>query len=201
MFNEYVILHTPPANHQTNDKNICSAEKTTQTGDGNIWQVQHFLQRKIMYFSFNSFYLRQVNLPQPNVNSQTLSNVFADCSDLGLNETMTCQELLAFSVAFSAALPTSQTTLESFYTSLARNDNNPPEKPVQNTTNYYEDFSCCYDLYQNAALNDTVDEKRSHSKVYRLFALIWKVVNKVAGKFSGEFYKFVLPRTLIIPAV
>lgn len=132
--------------------------------------------------------MRQVNLPQPNVNSQTMSNVFADCSDLGLNETMTCQELLAFSVAFSAALPTSQTTLESFYTSLARNDNNPPEKPVQNTTNYYEDFSCCYDLYQNAALNDTVDEKRSHSKVYRLFALIWKVVNKVAGKFSGELY-------------
>lgn len=123
-----------------------------------------------------------MNLPQQNVNSQAMSNVFADCSDLGLNETMTCQELLAFSVAFSAALPTSQTTLESFYTSLARNENNPPEKPVPNTANYYEDFSCCYDLYQNAALNDTVDEKRSHSKVYRLFALIWKVVNKVAGK-------------------
>ncbi|XP_037028717.1 voltage-dependent T-type calcium channel subunit alpha-1G isoform X5 [Bradysia coprophila] len=160
MFNEYVILHTPPANHQANDKNICSAEKTTQTGDGNIWQV---------------------NLPQQNVNSQTLSNVFADCSDLGLNETMTCQELLAFSVAFSAALPTSQTTLESFYTSLARNDTGQQDKPVQNTANYYEDFSCCYDLYQNAALNDTVDEKRSHSKVYRSCAIMWKVVNKVAG--------------------
>lgn len=123
----------------------------------------------------------QVNLPQQN--AQTLSSVFADCSDLGLNETMTCQELLAFSVAFSAALPTSQTTLESFYTSLAKTDTNPPEKPVQHTANYYEDFSCCYDLYQNAALNDTVDEKRSHSKVYRSCAVMWKIVNKVAGKY------------------
>lgn len=123
-----------------------------------------------------------MNLPQQNVNTQALSNAFADCSDLGLNETMTCQELLAFSVAFSAALPTSQTTLEPFYTLFARNDANPAEKPVQNTANYYEDFSCCYDLYQNAALNDTVDEKRSHNKVYRSCAVMWKVVNKVAGK-------------------
>lgn len=131
-----------------------------------------------------SLFPQQVNLPQQNVNSQTLSNVFADCSDLGLNETMTCQELLAFSVAFSAALPTSQTTLESFYTSLARNDTGQQDKPVQNTANYYEDFSCCYDLYQNAALNDTVDEKRSHNKVYRSCAVMWKVVNKVAGKWT-----------------
>lgn len=51
MFNEYVILHTPPANHQANDKNICSAEKTTQAGDGNIWQVRvhHFLTRNIEF--------------------------------------------------------------------------------------------------------------------------------------------------------
>lgn len=37
-----------------------------------------------------------------------------------MNETMTCQELLAFSVAFSAALPTNQTTLETFYSSLIK---------------------------------------------------------------------------------
>lgn len=35
---------------------------------------------------------------------------------------MTCQELLAFSVAFSAALPTNQNTLESLYSSLAHHD-------------------------------------------------------------------------------
>lgn len=39
MFNEYVILHTPPANQHQTDKNIFSAEKMTQTSDNSIWQV------------------------------------------------------------------------------------------------------------------------------------------------------------------
>lgn len=41
MFNEYVILHTPPnvSEAQTN-KNISQVEKTTQAGDGNIWKVK-----------------------------------------------------------------------------------------------------------------------------------------------------------------
>uniref|UniRef100_A0A182J185 Ion transport domain-containing protein n=1 Tax=Anopheles atroparvus TaxID=41427 RepID=A0A182J185_ANOAO len=59
----------------------------------------------------------QVNLPH---SLQTVSTVFNEYSDLCLTDAMTCQELLAFSVAFSAALPTGQTTLESFYTSLKR---------------------------------------------------------------------------------
>ncbi|XP_033168961.1 voltage-dependent T-type calcium channel subunit alpha-1G isoform X5 [Drosophila mauritiana] len=148
MFNEYVLLHTPPAlnadpatagttttvaptvatvaaaaaaaatgsgggnnNHQnggaiggagtggtTEKSNIFSTEKMTQAGDGSIWQV---------------------NLPQT---IGTIANPYADCSELGIHDAMTCQELLAFSVAFSAALPTGQSTLESFYTSLARCD-------------------------------------------------------------------------------
>ncbi|XP_041563972.1 voltage-dependent T-type calcium channel subunit alpha-1G isoform X4 [Drosophila elegans] len=154
MFNEYVLLHTPPAlnadpaatgttttvpttvatvagtaaaaaanaggsnnssglnSHQngasgggaagaggaTEKSNIFSTEKMTQAGDGSIWQV---------------------NLPQT---IGTIANPYADCSELGIHDAMTCQELLAFSVAFSAALPTGQSTLESFYTSLARCD-------------------------------------------------------------------------------
>lgn len=44
-----------------------------------------------------------------------------DFSELAMmNETLTCQELLAFSVAFSAALPTNQTTLETFYSTLIK---------------------------------------------------------------------------------
>lgn len=40
MFNEYVILHTPPAIPEPQpDKNAFSLEKMTQTGDGTIWQV------------------------------------------------------------------------------------------------------------------------------------------------------------------
>lgn len=59
-------------------------------------------------------------MPNPNLGQHT-SNGSSDCSDLAmLNETMTCQELLAFSVAFSAALPTNQTTLETFYSSLIK---------------------------------------------------------------------------------
>jgi hypothetical protein len=39
MFNEFVILHTPPKiEPPPNDKNTLSAEKMTQTGEG-IWQV------------------------------------------------------------------------------------------------------------------------------------------------------------------
>lgn len=101
MFNDYVILHSNTPNHQTNEKNSCSSEKMTQTSESGstIWQV---------------------NLPNPNLVQQT-SNGSSDFSDLAmLNETMTCQELLAFSVAFSAALPTNQTTLETFYSSLIK---------------------------------------------------------------------------------
>lgn len=39
MFNDLLFLHTPPNEAQTN-KNISQVEKTTQTGDGNIWKVQ-----------------------------------------------------------------------------------------------------------------------------------------------------------------
>lgn len=42
MFNEYVILHTPTAISEcttTTNKNVSLSEKTTQAGDGNIWQV------------------------------------------------------------------------------------------------------------------------------------------------------------------
>lgn len=60
-----------------------------------------------------------MNLPQT---IGSIANPYADCSELGIHDAMTCQELLAFSVAFSAALPTGQSTLESFYSSLARCD-------------------------------------------------------------------------------
>lgn len=52
MFNEYVLLHTPPAisepltipsttttNVAQKSGTVCSSEKMTQAGDGSIWQV------------------------------------------------------------------------------------------------------------------------------------------------------------------
>jgi hypothetical protein len=44
MFNEFVILHTPPTIPEPqSDKNALSVEKMTQTGDG-IWQVSGIFQ-------------------------------------------------------------------------------------------------------------------------------------------------------------
>lgn len=189
MFNEYVILHTPPSNqHQgssASDKNICSAEKMTQTSDmgSSIWQV---------------------NLPQQNLSGNGLSNVFSDCSDIGLNDAMTCQELLAFSVAFSAALPTSQTTLETFYSSLSKPDSGYGHQPSQtigtstssdrpigavstasassNAGNcFYEDFSCCVDLHQSAPVNQAnlEKERRPRHKILQLIIWFFKLIGKM----------------------
>ncbi|XP_055600094.1 voltage-dependent T-type calcium channel subunit alpha-1G isoform X2 [Uranotaenia lowii] len=95
---------SPVSSEPTSDKNVYCLEKMTQTSEGGIWQV---------------------NLPQ---SIHAMTNVFNDYSELCLTDAMTCQELLAFSVAFSAALPTGQTTLESFYSTLTRNRSNDIDK-------------------------------------------------------------------------
>ncbi|XP_018796930.1 PREDICTED: voltage-dependent T-type calcium channel subunit alpha-1G-like, partial [Bactrocera latifrons] len=213
MFNEYVLLHTPPAisepltipsttttNVAEKSGTVCSSEKMTQAGDGSIWQV---------------------NLPQTiNSGGSTIANPYADCSELGIHDAMTCQELLAFSVAFSAALPTGQSTLESFYTSLARCDphtaealknqhnrqqsqlikqqqqqsnskviserkrldnNSSAGNNTANTTtgNYIEDYSCCYDLYQNAL--SPLGDKKQHSKPIKIVISIYRCLMRVCG--------------------
>ena len=99
---------------------------------------------------------------------------------------MTCQELLAFSVAFSAALPTGQTTLESFYSTLAKNDANTmqhsnTDKPINfqnNTKTYYEDFSCCLDLYQNTPYNDNPKRKKTRNKYLRMIINFFKAIGR-----------------------
>uniref|UniRef100_A0A182TIB5 Ion transport domain-containing protein n=1 Tax=Anopheles melas TaxID=34690 RepID=A0A182TIB5_9DIPT len=141
----------------------------------------------------------QVNLPH---SLQTVSTVFNEYSDLCLSDAMTCQELLAFSVAFSAALPTGQTTLESFYTSLKRakgaeparqtnatlpppeierlssKSSNEPSRtsfdPVSAGINNInmEEFACCYEYYQNQGL---AEEKRpQRSKCARALIAVWR---------------------------
>lgn len=51
MFNEYVILHTPPTIPEPQaDKNAFSLEKMTQTGDG-IWQVSGYYVFQELFFS------------------------------------------------------------------------------------------------------------------------------------------------------
>lgn len=111
-----------------------------------------------------------------------MGNAYTDCSELSLNDAMTCQELLAFSVAFSAALPTGQSTLESFYSSLTHQHNHQPATTqanlVRSNSRYLEDYSCCYDLYQNA-LDQIESREKKHSKLCQAIITIYKFVSKI----------------------
>lgn len=119
-----------------------------------------------------------------------MTNNLNDYSELNLTDAMTCQELLALSVAFSAALPTGQTTLDSFYSTLTRNNNNT----CNNNNNEFtpiEDYSCCFELYQQnfdyAAQeyhqqqlhlsNEEISRKRSQP--YHACVTGYKIVSKI----------------------
>lgn len=144
MFNDYVILHTPPSvaspplslssaaaagvdksTANTVNNTTASSTSTTTTVASN---AEKMTQTAIDAQNTTTT-IWQVNLP--NQAPTTNTTALADCSDLALNEALTCQELLAFSVAFSAALPTNQTTLETFYSSLNKAD---ASRPLDNAT-------------------------------------------------------------------
>lgn len=112
---------------------------------------------------------------------------------------MTCQELLALSVAFSAALPTGQTTLDSFYSTLTRNNNNNNNNNEFTSTpaaaatiaSIPEDYSCCFELYQQnfdyAAQEyhqqqlhqSSEDLEKEKSRAYVACVTCYKVVSKI----------------------
>ncbi|CAK1547322.1 unnamed protein product [Leptosia nina] len=89
--------------------------------------------------------------------------------------TMSCQELLALSGALSAALPTGQVALDSFFEELTKGiskragDEKSDTKIVE-----IEDFSCCADLIAaDAAAKET--KKNRFSKAC---TLLWRRLNK-----------------------
>jgi voltage-dependent calcium channel T type alpha-1G len=144
------------------------------------------------------FIVVKVNLPHNNtINSVT--NNLNDCSDLNLTEAMTCQELLALSVAFSAALPTGQTTLDSFYSTLTRN-NNTCNNNNNNDFTQMEDYSCCYELYQQnfdyaaqeyhqQQLHMSSEEiAKKRSRAYQAIVTSYKIVSKICH-FIRKFIK------------
>jgi voltage-dependent calcium channel T type alpha-1G len=113
---------------------------------------------------------------------------------------MTCQELLALSVAFSAALPTGQTTLDSFYSTLTRHNNNSSCNNNNNNNEFntattmqsaIEDYACCYELYQQnfdyAAQEyhqqqlhqSSEDLEKDKSRAYHACITCYKVVSKI----------------------
>lgn len=161
-------------------------------------QRHRFLQNQKKKKNANFFFyaVAQVNLGH-NLCSHAMNNILTDCSDLNFNDTMTCQELLAFSVAFSAALPTSQNTLESFYSSLTRNDT-PNNADKSSTTAaaavsgvgagstadggaVAENFSCCYHLYQNSTHVEAMMHYKTKNKYLRPIVAGWRSFSKVAS--------------------
>lgn len=95
---------------------MCSFEKMTQTGNGNIWQISM------------------------TPNQQQITE---DCYDLSNGEAMTCQELLALS-GINAALPTGQIALDTLLDSLSKgitNRNKGGEDLYLQLPD--DDFTCC----------------------------------------------------------
>lgn len=81
---------------------------------------------------------------------QTQQQIANECCQLNNGEAMTCQELLALSGALSAALPTGQMALGSFFSSLTRGIANRQN----NAHDLYgpwaeDDFTCCQVKYYN----------------------------------------------------
>lgn len=126
MFSDVVLLHGSNSVGSTmqsgttvapTERNVCSSEKMTQTGDGNVW-------------------------------SSPLSDHAQIQVELGTNEAMTCQELLALSGALSAALPTGQLALDSFLNSLTKGITERHiilEDRAQWLSSDLENCSCCCD--------------------------------------------------------
>ncbi|KAG5311873.1 CAC1G protein, partial [Pseudoatta argentina] len=134
MFSDVVLLHgsnnvgnalQPGLTVTPGERNVCSSEKMTQTGDGNVW-------------------------------SSPLPDHAQMQAELGGNEAMTCQELLALSGALSAALPTGQLALDSFLNSLTKGKSMNVlgitdrhitlEDRTQWLTSDVDNCSCCYEL-------------------------------------------------------
>ncbi|XP_050521806.1 voltage-dependent T-type calcium channel subunit alpha-1G-like isoform X2 [Daktulosphaira vitifoliae] len=101
-FSDELITRSTPGAVATGAHNICSSEKMTQTGDGNVWS----------------------NNTAAVASSNNAATVPAD-------QNMTCQELLALSGALSAALPTGQSALTSLLKTLNKTGGVPVASIMQ----------------------------------------------------------------------
>lgn len=125
---------------QNSNSKLMSIEKMTQAGDGSIWKV--------------------------NI-SQQMDNVHIQSSRL--NNVMTCQELLAFSVTFSAVLVTGKTTLDCLYASMSKNDER--NGTCKNPNAYH---NCCKSYAKK-------EEKKCQFKLLAIYCAVYKFVKHVFG--------------------
>ncbi|KAK9301586.1 hypothetical protein QLX08_006035 [Tetragonisca angustula] len=149
MFSDVVLLHG--SNSVGNalqagtamspgERNVCSSEKMTQTGDGIVW-------------------------------SSPLPDHIQMQAELGGNEAMTCQELLALSGALSAALPTGQLALDSFLNSLTKGITDRHitlEDRTQWLASDIDNCSCCCELQATDQWPDEGDKWAKSSRARRV---------------------------------
>lgn len=163
MFSDLIILHGQNSSTTAYKKNVCSSEKTTQAGDGNIWQIA-------------------TASDQPEVQTQQIQQ---QCSNLLNGETLTCQELLALG-AINAALSTGQILLDIFFNSISKGLKKDSENNyVKHVSD--DNFSCCQDLWQCEVEYKT--EKRT--KVYIYCCLVLKGILKLFKIFRRKIKKIV----------
>lgn len=158
MFSGVVVLHgenPSPPNSSINllstnidRKNVCSSEKTTQAGDGNIWQQTTIANHQ--------------------------QQIAHECNELLNGEPLTCQELLALG-AINAALPTGQIVLDTFFNSLSKGMTNRQCKTQTGEEIYLQqlpddDFTCCADLWHC----ESEYKNETRSKLYIVCCLIVK---------------------------
>ncbi|XP_026324776.1 voltage-dependent T-type calcium channel subunit alpha-1G [Hyposmocoma kahamanoa] len=89
--------------------------------------------------------------------------------------TMSCQELLALSGALSAALPTGQVALDSFFEELTKGiSKRAGEEKADSKNVEIEDFSCCADLI--AA--ETLAKENRKGRFSSTCSIIWRRITK-----------------------
>ncbi|XP_050683561.1 voltage-dependent T-type calcium channel subunit alpha-1H-like [Leptidea sinapis] len=151
MFSDTVLLHTPNATHNSHPNNICSSEKMTQTDS--------LCQREWLK-SQSEFDLPTGDLAEDRA---------------AAGGTMSCQELLALSGALSAALPTGQVALDSFFEELTKGiSKRTGDERLDTKIVEMEDFSCCADLIAM----DMATKETKKSRFSITVHLLWNRISK-----------------------
>ncbi|XP_052740095.1 voltage-dependent T-type calcium channel subunit alpha-1G [Bicyclus anynana] len=152
MFSDTVLLHVPNAQHVAHPHNVCSSEKMTQTDS--------LCQRDWLKCQ------SEFDLPTGETAEERAA----------AGGTMSCQELLALSGALSAALPTGQVALDSFFEELTKGiSKRAGEEKLETRIIEIDDFSCCAELI--AAEAAAAEKKKSRFSSACL--LLWRETSKL----------------------
>nr|XP_049699863.1 voltage-dependent T-type calcium channel subunit alpha-1G isoform X3 [Helicoverpa armigera] len=161
MFSDTVLLHTPTTPHGAHPHNVCSSEKMTQTDS---------LSQRDWLKSQSEF-----DLPTGDTAEERAA----------AGGTMSCQELLALSGALSAALPTGQVALDSFFEELTKGiSKRAGEEKIDTRIVEIEDFSCCADLLAAEAAAKETRKSRISNMCSKFWSRISRALSKLRKKIK-----------------